>query len=236
MLNRLLIFRSAPYCSSLLHTYAIYSISLVLLTTLGAILIRVAHINPRLIACFTLPGSGILNYFLLQRCLDGNGAATTTMPERERLERSLLMAEKHMMMNNVGGGGSGGTSGIMMRVVGGGGGGVGLTGTNSPGGMAAANSLTTGVIGIGGASDSPSTGVSGGSAGTSSLADGSLPHSQQLQSSASSLTGNAIAVSGMDSNPPSTLAGVAGGVHVGIAPHPSPYGGRRFTVNSGANY
>ena len=82
MLNRILIFRSAPYCSSLLHTYAVYSISLCILTTLGAVLIRIAHVNPRLIACFTLPGSGILNYFLLQRCLEGNSsmqpsAATT---------------------------------------------------------------------------------------------------------------------------------------------------------------
>ena len=71
-LNRLLIFRAAPYCSSLCHTYAVYSISLAVLTTVGACLIRLLHVNPRLIACITLPASGVLNYYLLRVCIEGS--------------------------------------------------------------------------------------------------------------------------------------------------------------------
>jgi hypothetical protein len=74
LLNRLLVFAQAPYCSSLCHTYAVYSISLVLLTVIGATFIRALHVSPRLIACITLPASGIVNFTLLRACLDNNPA------------------------------------------------------------------------------------------------------------------------------------------------------------------
>jgi len=114
-LNRLLIFRfqSAPYCSSLMHTYFVYSISLCFLTIIGALLIRLAGVNPRLIACVTLPASGALNYYLLRVCIEGNMSMVASMSKSltlggagstvgELVERGMLVLEKYPL-----GGGSG---------------------------------------------------------------------------------------------------------------------------------
>lgn len=90
LLNRMLVFRAAPYCASLCHTYFVYSISLVILTTLGAILIRIAQVNPRFIACGTLPASGVLNYYLL-RCLDGHTTAPNGAADKN--ERGLIVID-----------------------------------------------------------------------------------------------------------------------------------------------
>jgi hypothetical protein len=106
MLNRVLIFRNAPYCSSLCHTYFVYSISLVILTTVGAVLIRVAHINPRVIACFTLPSSGVLNYALLKMCLLGNTSMAPNTEKHLQLDRNLLIMEMFPPSNAAVGAGS----------------------------------------------------------------------------------------------------------------------------------
>lgn len=66
-LNRWLIhsFAAAPYWASLGQTYIVYSLSLAVMASAGAILISFLAISPRLVTLLTLPSSGVLNYYLL---------------------------------------------------------------------------------------------------------------------------------------------------------------------------
>ena len=68
-LHRLLVFQSQPYCLSLTHTYLSYSFSLAVMALLGTFLIDRLHFSARLVACVTLPGSAVANYYLLRGCI-----------------------------------------------------------------------------------------------------------------------------------------------------------------------
>ena len=70
-LNRYFVFPTAPYCTSLLHTYLIYSFSFALMTVCGTFAITAYHVPPRLVTVMTLPVSGLFNYYLLRYCLEG---------------------------------------------------------------------------------------------------------------------------------------------------------------------
>jgi len=234
MLNRLLVFQTAPYCSSLCHTYAVYSISLVLLTALGAALISALHAPPRVVACVTLPVSGFANFYLLRACLEptvdvGNPTAQQAALHRQELAR-LRHGTKHQAegighgagTDTAGGSGSGtlpSSSSLAAMESGGGGGGVAL----SPVAVTLLP-LQSPVL----ASSSPSTpneaplgtapaahfhaGMSAGGGGTS----GAPPHAAAV-----GLQGNSSGSAGAASS-------------ITAAPTASPFGNRRFAVTATA--
>lgn len=70
-LNRYLVFKemekNVPYCFSLMQAYVIYSCSLISVSLLGLILFRFIT-NHHIVACITLPASGIFNYYSFNYC------------------------------------------------------------------------------------------------------------------------------------------------------------------------
>jgi hypothetical protein len=78
-LHRLLIFSSASYCMSLLHTYFAYSVSLSAVTMFGTILINVFEATPRLVALLSMPLSAFFNFYLLTTCLDSSDSQSSAI-------------------------------------------------------------------------------------------------------------------------------------------------------------
>jgi len=62
-------FSATPYWASLCQTYLVYSMSLTLMSFAGAVLVSSLSLSPRLVTLFTLPTSGVLNYYLLRWAL-----------------------------------------------------------------------------------------------------------------------------------------------------------------------
>jgi len=79
-LNRYFVFSSVPYCTSLFHTYLIYTASFALMTVTGTFLITHFHIKPRLVTLGTLPVSGFFNYYLLRYCLEESSQSHSRGP------------------------------------------------------------------------------------------------------------------------------------------------------------
>ena len=53
------------YCSSLLHTYTVYSASLALVSLFGSLAIRYLYAPATLIALISIPFAGVINYYSL---------------------------------------------------------------------------------------------------------------------------------------------------------------------------
>ncbi len=68
ILNRWLVASLAisPFWSSLLQTYFVYSLSLAMMACSGAVMIRLFGVSPRIVTMFTLPTSGVLNFYFLR--------------------------------------------------------------------------------------------------------------------------------------------------------------------------
>ena len=80
-LNRYFLFSNTPYCSSLLHTYLVYSVSLLTMALAGNAIVRIFRLPARVVALITVLGSGFLNYHLLTKCLS-NGEGSSQSKQR----------------------------------------------------------------------------------------------------------------------------------------------------------
>jgi len=73
VLNRTFVFpenNEDSFFDSLLSTYLVYGISLLLASLLSIILITIIQINPGLVFWLTLPLNGVSNFYLLRRCFN----------------------------------------------------------------------------------------------------------------------------------------------------------------------
>jgi len=70
VLNRWLVFENSEdgFLDSLLSTYLVYGVTMLLTSILSMILITALEWTPNTVFWFTLPVNGIANYYLLQRC------------------------------------------------------------------------------------------------------------------------------------------------------------------------
>jgi len=70
LLNRWLVFENSDdsFLESLLSTYLIYGVTMLLTSILSMILISVLEWTPTTVFWLTLPVNGVANYYLLQRC------------------------------------------------------------------------------------------------------------------------------------------------------------------------
>jgi len=70
MLNRWLVFENSEesFLDSLLSTYLVYGVTMLLTSILSMILITVLEWTPTTVFWLTLPVNGVANYYLLQRC------------------------------------------------------------------------------------------------------------------------------------------------------------------------
>jgi len=70
VLNRWLVFENSEdsFLDSLLSTYLVYGVTMLLTSILSMILITTLEWTPTTVFWFTLPVNGIANYYLLQRC------------------------------------------------------------------------------------------------------------------------------------------------------------------------